>query len=74
MVDVMGKSTKLVNFIDLAGHERYLKTTVFGLTGNMPDYSMIMLGANMGVQKMTKERRSLFLQKVIHKMNNHERS
>lgn len=61
MADVMGKSTKLVNFIDLAGHERYLKTTVFGLTGNMPDYSMIMLGANMGVQKMTKEHLGLTL-------------
>lgn len=55
MTDVLANSTKLVNFIDLAGHEKYLKTTVFGLTGNMPDYSMIMLGANMGVQRMTKE-------------------
>ena len=61
MSDVITKSSKLITFIDLAGHEKYLKTTVFGLTGNSPDYSMIMLGANMGVQRMTKEHLGLSL-------------
>jgi len=32
-----------------------LKTTMFGLVGLMPDYSMIIVGANMGVSRMTKE-------------------
>lgn len=27
-----------VSFIDLCGHERYLKTTIFGLTALLPDY------------------------------------
>ena len=31
------------------------KTTVAGLTGQAPDYCMLMLGANMGVTRMTKE-------------------
>ncbi len=35
---------KVVMFIDLAGHEKYLKTTVFGLTGNFPDYCMMIVG------------------------------
>ena len=48
-------SKKLVTFLDLCGHEKYLKTTMFGLVGLMPDYSMIVVGANMGVSKMTKE-------------------
>ncbi len=48
-------SQKCVTFIDLCGHEKYLKTTVFGLSGMMPDYAMIVVGANMGVSKMTKE-------------------
>jgi GTPase len=39
----------------LCGHEKYLKTTMFGLVGLMPDYSMIIVGANMGVSRMTKE-------------------
>lgn len=32
-----------------------MKTTMFGLVGLMPDYSMILIGANMGVSKMTRE-------------------
>lgn len=55
------KSTKIISFIDLCGHERYLKTTVFGLNGSVPDYSMIMIGANMGVQRMTREHLGLTL-------------
>lgn len=55
------KSTKVVTFIDLAGHERYLKTTVFGLTGHAPDFGMLMIGANSGIQIMTKEHLGLAL-------------
>lgn len=51
----MARATKIVTFIDLAGHEKYLKTTVFGLTGCLPDYVMICIGANMGITRMTKE-------------------
>ena len=41
--------------MDLCGHEKYLKTTMFGLVGLMPDYAMIIVGANMGVSRMTRE-------------------
>lgn len=34
---------QVVTFIDLAGHERYLKTTVFGMTGHAPDFAMLMV-------------------------------
>lgn len=51
----MTNSQKLVTFLDLCGHEKYLKTTMFGLVGLMPDYSMIVVGANMGVSRMTRE-------------------
>jgi GTPase len=44
-----------VTFIDLCGHEKYLKTTMFGLVGLLPDYAMIVIGANMGVSRMTRE-------------------
>jgi len=53
--NVMEQSYKVVSFFDLAGHERYLKTTVSGMTGNMPDYCFLLVGANMGVTRMTKE-------------------
>lgn len=52
---VVNNSEKLVTFLDLCGHEKYLKTTMFGLVGLMPDYSMIVVGANMGVSRMTRE-------------------
>lgn len=32
-----------------------MKTTMFGLVGLMPDYCMVIVGANMGVSRMTKE-------------------
>jgi GTPase len=52
---IIKDSDKIVSLIDLCGHEKYLKTTIFGLTGLVPDYAMIIVGANMGVQRMTKE-------------------
>ena len=59
--EVHKKSSKIISFVDLCGHERYLKTTVFGLSGSVPDYSVIMIGANMGVQRMTREHLGLTL-------------
>uniref|UniRef100_A0A7S3K4J1 Elongation factor Tu, chloroplastic n=1 Tax=Aureoumbra lagunensis TaxID=44058 RepID=A0A7S3K4J1_9STRA len=53
--EVVAGSDKSVTLIDLCGHERYLKTTVFGLTAMYPDYALLVVGANMGVQRMTKE-------------------
>ena len=41
--------------MDLCGHEKYLKTTMLGMVGLFPDYAMIIVGANMGVSRMTKE-------------------
>ncbi len=49
------KSIKTITFIDLAGHERYLKTTIFGLASSNPDYAMLIVAANQGILKMTKE-------------------
>lgn len=48
-------SKKLITFIDLCGHEKYLKTTLFGLVGLLPDYCLIVIGANMGITRMTRE-------------------
>lgn len=60
-VKICEKSSKVVTFIDLAGHERYLKTTIFGMTGHAPDFCMLMVGANAGVIGMTKEHLGLAL-------------
>lgn len=49
-MEIMEKSDHSVTLIDLCGHEKYLKTTLFGLTGLMPDYCLLVVGSNMGVQ------------------------
>ena len=48
------KEDGVITFVDLAGHERYLKTTITGLSSSFADYALIT-GANMGVLRMTKE-------------------
>eukprot|EP01002_Notosolenus_urceolatus_P014734 NODE_651_length_1881_cov_16.310590_g523_i0.p1 GENE.NODE_651_length_1881_cov_16.310590_g523_i0~~NODE_651_length_1881_cov_16.310590_g523_i0.p1 ORF type:complete len:597 (-),score=148.87 NODE_651_length_1881_cov_16.310590_g523_i0:91-1764(-) len=53
--DLCDRSAKIFTLYDLAGHERYLKTTVLGMTGSLPDYAVIVISANNGVQRMTKE-------------------
>lgn len=53
--EILERSAKIISIVDLAGHERYLKTTVFGLTGHEPDYAMLVVAANTGVQPMTRE-------------------
>lgn len=49
------KSDRVVTFVDLCGHEKYLKTTISGLSAMLPDYGQVVVGANMGVSKMTRE-------------------
>ena len=62
--DIVRKSTKIISFLDLAGHEKYLKTTIFGLASAFPDMTMIMIGGNRGLLKMTIEH--IFLCKTLH--------
>lgn len=44
-----------VTFVDLCGHEKYLKTTTYGINGYWPDYSFSIIAANRGVMRMTRE-------------------
>ncbi|XP_076810176.1 GTP-binding protein 1-like isoform X1 [Clavelina lepadiformis] len=55
------QSSKVITFVDLAGHEKYLKTTVFGMTGHLPDFCMLMVGSNAGIVGTTKEHLGLAL-------------
>lgn len=52
--EISEKSSKLVTFMDLAGHRRYLKTTVQALTGYSPHFSMLVVSAE-GINSMTYE-------------------
>lgn len=59
--EVCAESSKVINFIDLAGHEKYLRTTVFGMSGSDPHFVMLMIGSNAGIVGMTKEHLGLAL-------------
>ncbi|KAG2234910.1 hypothetical protein INT48_000337 [Thamnidium elegans] len=59
--DIAEKAAKVLSFVDLAGHEKYLKTTVFGMTGTAPEFAMLMVGANAGMVGMSKEHLGLAL-------------
>uniref|UniRef100_A0AC35U4M4 Tr-type G domain-containing protein n=1 Tax=Rhabditophanes sp. KR3021 TaxID=114890 RepID=A0AC35U4M4_9BILA len=60
-IHICKESSKVITFLDLAGHEKYLKTTIFGMTGHMPDYTMLMVGSNSGIVGTTREHLSLAL-------------
>lgn len=49
------RAAKVISFTDLAGHERYLRTTVFGLLSSGPNYCLLMVAANNGLIGMSKE-------------------
>lgn len=53
--EVVTQSKKIVAMVDLCGHEKYLKTTMLGMVGLVPDYVLIVVGANLGLSRMTKE-------------------
>jgi GTPase len=53
--DIVLQSSKVITFVDLAGHKKYLKTTVKGFSSNVPDYAMILIEASSGILEMTRE-------------------
>ena len=59
--NIKNDNDNILTLIDLAGHEKYLKTTMYGLNGLFVDYGLIIIGSNMGMNKMTKEHISIML-------------
>ena len=53
--EIVKASEKIITFYDLCGHEKYLRTTIYGYSMSHPDYSLIVVGSNMGITHMTKE-------------------
>eukprot|EP01126_Amoeba_proteus_P042628 TRINITY_DN4640_c0_g1_i12.p1 TRINITY_DN4640_c0_g1~~TRINITY_DN4640_c0_g1_i12.p1 ORF type:complete len:348 (-),score=57.06 TRINITY_DN4640_c0_g1_i12:154-1197(-) len=51
--DIIEKSLRVISFLDLAGHARYFKTTTFAMSGQMPDYSFLVIDACTGVSGTT---------------------
>ena len=47
--EICENSSKMITFMDLAGHHKYLKTTIFGLLSYGPDFAMLVVSANTGI-------------------------
>jgi small GTP-binding protein len=57
--EIAQEATNLVSLVDLAGHEKYLKTTIHGISSGMVDYALILVNANDGPNHMTRHHISL---------------
>jgi elongation factor 1-alpha len=57
------ESKRMITFVDLAGHETYLRTTMSGLSSSMPDYALICVSDV--ITKMTREHMSLLISMEI---------
>jgi elongation factor 1-alpha len=51
--EIANKSSRLVTLMDMAGHEKYLKTTVEGVSRGMADYALILVNAMQPPTHMT---------------------
>jgi len=47
------RSERVVTFVDLAGDEKYVRTTVGGLASRAPDLACLVVSARAGVTRMT---------------------
>ncbi len=59
--EVVEKAEKLVSFVDTVGHEPWLRTTIRGLLGQKIDYGLLVVAANDGITRTTKEHLGILL-------------
>ncbi|MEM4702517.1 MAG: GTP-binding protein, partial [Archaeoglobaceae archaeon] len=58
---IVEKSDKIVSFVDTVGHEPWLRTTIRGLLGQKIDYGLLVVAANDGVMRTTREHLGILL-------------
>ncbi len=58
---VVGRSKKLVSFVDTVGHEPWLRTTIRGIVGQKLDYGVLTIAGDDGITHVTKEHLAIFL-------------
>ena len=48
-IEIVEMSSKLITFMDLAGHSKYMKTTIYGLTSHSPNYACLVVSKINGL-------------------------
>jgi len=51
--EIAADAQSLVSLVDLAGHEKYLKTTIHGISSGMVDYALVLVNAKQPPTHMT---------------------
>jgi len=59
--EIIESSSRIVTLIDLAGHQRYMSTTLFGLGSHSPDLVLIVVNAISSITNVTIDHISLAL-------------
>lgn len=59
--NVVAKADKLVSFVDTVGHEPWLRTTIRGLVGQKLDYGLLVVAADDGPTRVTREHLGVLL-------------
>ena len=57
--EVATEAFKVITLMDLAGHEKYLKTTIHGVSSGMADYALILVNSRHPPNQMTKHHLNL---------------
>ena len=58
---VVEESERLVSFVDTVGHEPWLRTTIRGLVGQKLDYGLLVVAADDGPTRTTREHLGILL-------------
>ncbi|MFC7234213.1 GTPBP1 family GTP-binding protein [Halosegnis marinus] len=59
--EVVREAKRLVSFVDTVGHEPWLRTTIRGLVGQKLDYGLLVVAADDGPTKTTREHLGILL-------------
>ena len=59
--EVVETADRLVSFVDTVGHEPWLRTTIRGLVGQKLDYGLLVVAADDGPTKTTREHLGILL-------------
>ena len=59
--EIVGEADRLVSFVDTVGHEPWLRTTIRGLVGQKLDYGLLVVAADDGPTKTTREHLGILL-------------
>jgi len=64
--EIARESYRVVTLMDLAGHEKYLKTTIHGVASGMADYALILVNSRHPPTHMTHHHLNLCVSFGIH--------